>query len=366
MYVRFRPSEYVIRYRNGKAVRKGPGLSFWALARGTSACAVPMTGIDADFVFSQVTRDFQTATIQGQLSYRFCDYAQAASALDFTVNLRTHSYLENPLDKTSKRIVNLAEVLVKSRINELTLTQALSASHSLAEQVLQDLCQQPQLQQMGVRVAGFTVLRITAANDTARALEAGTREQILQQADDALYSRRNASIEQERRIRENELQTERTEVEKKRDIQEKELQTRRMVIEQENGMKRMTAAGELDRARLKLEQETAMEATRAAAALERKHLLLDGEIALEEKRRTLAGLRLENAKKDADAEAYRIRAVMEAYNTLSADVLIALATMDMDPNKLIARAFEKLAAGSSIGTLNITPDLLESLGKKAG
>ena len=78
------------------------------------------------------------------------------------------------------------------------------------------------------------------------------------------------------------------------------------------------------------------------------------------------GLLQSDLKKDADAEAYRIRAVMEAYNTLSADVLIALATMDMDPNKLIARAFEKLAAGSSIGTLNITPDLLESLGKKAG
>ena len=366
MYVKFHPSEYVLRYRNGTVVKQGPGLSFYYFARSTSACAIPLTGIDADFMFAQVTKDFQTASVQGQLSYRFADFEKAAEALDFTVNLRTHNYLDDPRPKASKRIINLAEVLVKSQIGSMELTQALSASRSLAEQVFQALQKDPQLQRMGIEITGFTVLRIAASNDTSRALEAGTREQILQQADDALYARRNASIEQERHIKENELQTESTVVERKRVIQENELQTRRMVLEQENELKRMTAAGELERARLKLDEDVAMSKTRVASELERKHLVLDGEIALEEKRRTLAELRLENAKKDADAEAYRIRSVMEAYNTLSADVLIALATMDMDPNKLIARAFEKLASGSNVGTLNITPDLLESLGKKAG
>ena len=53
---------------------------------------------------------------------------------------------------------------------------------------------------------------------------------------------------------------------------------------------------------------------------------------------------------------------MEAYNKLSAEVLVALATLNMEPEKMIAGAFEKLAAsGANIGTLNITPDLLESL-----
>lgn len=366
MYVKFRPSEYVMHYRNGKVVKKGPGLSFYCFARSTSACAIPLTGIDADFMFAQVTKDFQSASVQGQLSYHFADFEKAVEALDFTVNLRTHSYLEDPKPKAAKRIINLAEVLVRSQIGSMELTEALGAGHSLAEHVFRALQNEPQLLQMGIAVTGFTVLRIAAGNDTSRALEAGTREQILQQADDALYARRNASIDQERHIKENELQTESAVVERKRVIQENELQTRRMVIEQENDLKRMTAAGELERAHLKLDEDMAMRKTQVSGELERKHMALDGEIALEEKRRALAELRLENAKKDADAEAYRIRSVMEAYNTLSADVLIALATMDMDPNKLIARAFEKLAAGSKIGTLNITPDLLESLGKKAG
>ena len=43
-------------------------------------------------------------------------------------------------------------------------------------------------------------------------------------------------------------------------------------------------------------------------------------------------------------------------------VLVALATMSMEPEKIIAQAFHQLAANpGKIGTLNITPDLLESL-----
>ena len=91
-------------------------------------------------------------------------------------------------------------------------------------------------------------------------------------------------------------------------------------------------------------------------------LRLDAAIELERKRRELADLRLENARKEADAEAYRISAVMDAYNKLSPEVLVALATLNMEPETLIAQAFDKLAVNSEkIGTLNITPDLLASL-----
>lgn len=327
MYLKFSPNTYVLRYRNGKVVARGQGLSFFYWERNTSVCAVPVSNQDTDYVFTQVTKDYQAVTIQGQLTYRFTDCEKAASAMDFTVNLKTRNYPDSPLPKVSKRIINLAEVLVKSRINTMELAQALAASHSLAAQVYQDLREDPQLAEMGITVTGFTVLRIAANNDTSRALEAGTRERILRSADDALYERRNASIEQERRIKKNELSTDQMVIERKRELEQ----------------------------------------TKTKGELERKQLLLDGEIALENKRKELAALRLENAKKEADADAYRIRALTEAYNTLSADVLVALATMDMDPGKLMARAFEKLAAGADkIGTLNITPDLLGSLmgGKK--
>lgn len=54
----------------------------------------------------------------------------------------------------------------------------------------------------------LSILAILPNKETMRALEAQAREEILRQADEALYVRRNASIEQERRVKENELNTE--------------------------------------------------------------------------------------------------------------------------------------------------------------
>jgi len=340
MYIKFSPNDYVLRYKKGKLLDEGTGLSFFFLERSTAVCAIPVSSTDMDFIFEETTLDYQAVTIQGQLSCRITDFKKISEALDFTVDLKTGTHVNDPMGKLNKRLLSLARVLVMSRIGKLPLTEALLASRPLAEQVLSGLRQSPECEALGITVTGFSVLRIRANPETTRALEAHTREAILKQSDDALYQRRNASIEQERKIRENELSTDISVEEKKRSIRESELTTRRMVLEGNNALKQIE--------------------TKSAIAQEQ--MQLEAEIELERKRQELAELRLANAKKEADAEAYRIGAVMEAYNKLSADVLVALATLNMAPEQMIARAFEKLAEGSEkIGTLNITPDLLESL-----
>lgn len=329
MYVKFSPSEYVLRYRSGKLVAEGLGLSFFYLDLNASACAVPVAGIDTDFIFEETTGDFQTVSVQGQISWRIVDYKKIAAAMDFTVNLKTRQHVNDPMGKLAKRVVNMAEVLVKSRIAGMNLTEALRCGRTLAAQVLEELSAQRELAELGLAVNGFALLRIAANPETARALEAQAREEILKQADDARYERRNAAIEQERRVRENELNTEIAVEEKKKQIRETEIATRRMVLEREN---------ELERIRQ------------------------ENEVELERGRRELAALRLENAKKEAEGEAYRIAAVMEAYGKLGTDALVALGNMAMEPRQLIAQAFDKLALQSDkIGQLNITPDLLSGL-----
>jgi hypothetical protein len=340
MYIKFSPNQYVLRYRRGKLVAKGAGLSFFFWAHNTSACALPVSGTDIDFMFEETTQDFQTVTVQGQLTSRITDYEKAAAALDFTVHLRNGAYVDQPMEKLSKRMVNLTHVLVKSHIGAMGLTEAIQSSRALADQVLAELEHSDECAAMGVSVTGFSILKIRANPETARALEAKTREEILRESDDAIYVRRNASIEQERKVKENELNTQICVEEKKKAIKETELQTKRLELEGE---------GELQKIEVR-------------SATEQEQMRLDAAIALERKCQELTDLRLANAKKDADAEAYRIRVIMEAYNELSADVLVALATMSMEPEKIIAQAFHQLAANpGKIGTLNITPDLLESL-----
>lgn len=362
MYIKFLPSEYVLRYRKGKLVKEGKGLSFFFLERNTAACAIPVSEMDTDFIFEEPTGDFQHVAVQGQLTYRVADYHRIAEATDFTVNLKTKEYHDTPLKKLSKRMTNIAEVIVKRELAEIELTQAVQSGQQLADSVLDSLRKGDTLKQLGIEVTGFSVLNIAPSTETTRALEAQTREEILRQADDALYERRNASIEQERRVKENELNTEISVEEKKKHIRETEISTKRMLVEKENELEKIKTQSEAQRKKIRLDAELELEKVKTESETQRKQICLDAEIELEKKRRELAGLRLENAKKDADAEAYRISVVMEAYNKLSKEVLVALATLNTAPEMLIAQAFDKLAAGEGkIGTLNISPDFLESL-----
>ncbi len=343
MFVKFSPNQYILRYKSGALAGQGAGLSFLCMERMNTACALPVNNLDADFVFEEMTADFQKVQVQGQLTYRITDYLRGAQAVDFTVNLRTKEYTGDPLQTLAKRMVNIAGVCIKRQIGQRTMTDAIQASRALADAVRKELQENEEISALGVSIIGISVLKIAANPETARALEAGTREQILREADDALYDRRNASIEQERRVKENELNTEISVEEKKQKIRETEIRTKRMVLEKENELERI----------------------RTVSRAERENLELDAEIELERKRQELAQLRFENAKKDADAEAYRIGALMEAYSKIGADILVALATLNMDPQTAIAQAFDKIAAGDNkIGTLNISPDLLESLARR--
>ena len=60
-----------------------------------------------------------------------------------------------------------------------------------------------EINSLGIEVLGLSLLAIKPSPETQRALEAETREQILQEADDAIYTRRNSAVEQERKIKEN-------------------------------------------------------------------------------------------------------------------------------------------------------------------
>ncbi len=354
MYIKFLPNEYVIRYKKGKQIAAGRGLSFYYFDKSTSVAVVPVSVMDTDFIFEEQTEDFQNVTVQGQLAYRVTDYEKIAEMLNFTADLRTKKYYDEPLKKLSKRIINIVDVLIKNRVSAIGLTQAIQAERTFAGEIFEELKSIEEVRLLGVEVTGFSILRISANNETHRALEARTREEIQKESDDALYERRNASIEQERKVKENELNTEISVEEKKKQIRETEIATKRMILEKENELERIRINAQTEQARIE-----------TVAKAEREQMRIDAQIEIERKRKELAEMRLENAKKDADAEAYRIGAVMDAYNRLRPEVLVALATLNMEPERMIAAAFEKLAANSEkIGTLNITPDLLESLTAK--
>jgi hypothetical protein len=235
---------------------------------------------------------------------------------------------EDP-EKLSERVIHIINVLARAELQKLSLREAIRASDALVQAVRTGLAASQEIASLGLEVLGLSILAIKPTPETARALEAETRENLFREADEAIYARRNSAVEQERAIKENELSTEIAVENKKRQI-----------------------------------RETQMEADRAVQ--EKRHVLeregLEASIGMEDRRKKLVELAAENAKAEADARAYGVSSTMKALSVADARILQALASTGMKPEQLIAFAFQELAGkADKIGQLNISPDLLREL-----
>lgn len=330
-FIKFQPGDYVLKYRNGKIVKAGAGLSFFYYAPTTSIVAVPVGSVDVPFIFEEVTADFQTVTVQGQITYRIVDQKKIAGLLNYTLDMKGKGYVSEDPQKLPQRVTNVVKVLTKKTLGELDLKQAIKSSEVLAQGIFNAIRQVDEIDLFGIEILGLSILAINPNKETARALEAQAREQILKQADDAIYERRNASIDQERRVQENEFNTEIAIENKKRQVRETQLEAERTVQQKQNQMK---------------EEQ------------------LNFDTLLEEKKKALIELNVENAKAKADAKAYELSAMMKALENTDLSVIQSLAGIGMQPNKLIALAFQGLAEkAEKIGQLNISPDLLQEISK---
>ena len=328
-FIKFQPSEYILKYRNGKIVKEGAGISFYYYAPTTSIVVIPVGSVDAPFIFEEVTADFQTVTVQGQITYRIVDQKKIADLLNYTLDMKGRGYVSDDPQKLPQRVINIVRVLTKKTIEGLLLKDAIKSSESLAQGILNDIRENEEIKLLGIEILGLSILAIQPNKETSRALEAQAREQILRKADDAVYERRNASIEQERRVKENEFNTEIAIENKKKQVRETQLEAERAVQLKQNQLK---------------EEQMNFETT------------------LEEKRKDLIELTVQNSKAEADAKAYELSAVMKALEGIEPNVIQSLANMGMQPNKLIAMAFQGLAENAEkIGQLNISPDLLQEL-----
>ena len=309
-FMKVPPTTYVLQYKHGKIKREGAGLSFIYYAPTSTIVAIPMASADVPFVFQEATADFQSVTIQGQLTYRVADPKRLASLLDFSVDKRRAYYSEDPR-KLAERLVHSLQTLTRAITQRLALRDALVSSDSMVVEVLAKLRESEAVAALGVEILALSILAIQPTPETSRALEAEAREALQRRSDEAIYARRNAAVEQERLIKESELNTEIAVEEKKRQIRE----------------------------------------TQMAA-----------EIAVEEQRSQLIGRRVENERKDADSRAYMLTETLKPVRDLDWKTLMMLGARAVDPKAMIALAFQEMAENAQkIGELNVSPDLLKSL-----
>lgn len=331
-FIKVPPTTYLLEYRRGRVVREGPGLAFFYCAPVTSLVAVPVASVDVPFIFGSTTADFQEVTLQGQITYRVTDPRRLASLMNFTLAPNGTDYAGEDPTKLPQRVMQRVEVLARVEMEQLPLRTALRAADRIVAAVRAGLKSAPEIETLGLEIIGLSLQSVQPSPETARALEAETRERLLQEADVAIYSRRNAAIEQERAIRENELNTEIAVETKKRQIRETRIEADAALQGKQHGLRRadMTAR-----------------------------------IGLEQQKREWVSAASENARVEADSRAYGLSAMMRALGTADWRLVQALASAGMKPEQLIGLAFQELAAHADrIGQLNLTPDLLQSLLRK--
>ena len=207
-YFKGEPNMHVIRYRGGRVRADGPGLAFWYFKYNTSIALVPVNTQDAQFIFNETTQDFQAIAIQGNLAYRFSAPVEAAAALDFTIDLKTGHYRTKDPDKLIRRLVNIVQAHTRAHVIELALEAALTNVKDLASRILAKVNDEPQLAALGVVIEALHFTSIAATPEMKKALEADYREALQQKADQAIYARRANSVEEERRIKQREMDTE--------------------------------------------------------------------------------------------------------------------------------------------------------------
>lgn len=327
-YIKFDSMTFIIRYKNGKVAKEGRGLSFFYTSYNTSIVAIPMGSNDLQFIFNESTSDYQKISIQGQITYKIENPKQLAELLDFTVNSRG-DYKKDDGEKLKQRLINEAQTATSSYIQGLKLKESIVNAKTIETKILEGLQVSEAVQLLGVKVLGVNVIAVKPSPEMSKALETTTREALQQEADEAIYQRRNFAVEQERKIKESELNTQIAVEEKKKQIDEKKMEAEVQKAENDRKLREMK---------------------------------ISADIAIEEENRKLIEIKIENEKKEADANQYALEARLKPYKDLDWKTIMALNPKGSSAKLNVALAFRELAENSqNINHLNITPDLLNSL-----
>jgi hypothetical protein len=206
-YFKGQPTDYILRYAAGSVRAEGMGLAFYYWRFNTQVVAVPTTAMDANFAFNEITSNFQEVTLQGQLTYRIREPKRAAELLNLRIDPVNYKYATEDLKALAQKIVNVVRIETRSEVEKRSLAEVLRDSRAIAKEVEQRVREAAVLNPLGVDLFGVFFLSARPTPEVAKALEAEFREGLLRQADEAIYARRGAAVDEERKIKQKELES---------------------------------------------------------------------------------------------------------------------------------------------------------------
>jgi regulator of protease activity HflC (stomatin/prohibitin superfamily) len=207
-YFKAQPTEFVRKVAGGRVKREGQALSFYYLKRRTSIVVVPVSSADAAFVFNEQTGNYQAVTIQGQLTYRIVEPHRTIEMLNYVVDPKRRAHVSQDPERLEQRIVVAVQMETRRQVEGKSLEEVLGNAASISAEVQEEVGSRALLAPLGVELLSLNFTSVSPNPEVGKALEAEYRETLLRRADEAIYARRAAAVEEEAKIKSNELEGE--------------------------------------------------------------------------------------------------------------------------------------------------------------
>ncbi len=257
-HLRVEDSSHVIHSRAGQVVRAGRGRGFWFLPLNASIAEVPLDDRELPILFHGRSREFQDVTVQAVATWRVIDPVAIARRVDFSIDLGKGHWTQDPLDKLSTMLTELAQQLAWDYLAQTDLEEILAHGISPIRNLVQSgLVADEGVGSLGIEIVSVRIASVRPTPDIERALQTPARERIQQEADRATFERRALAVKQERAIEENELQNRIELARKEEHLIEQEATNGRLRAEDQAEQRRIEADGEAGRLRVHKEAEAA-------------------------------------------------------------------------------------------------------------
>ncbi len=216
VYFKGEPTEFCRITSGGKVRKSGKGISKIITPFRTTVEIVDTSTIEKQYSFKETTKDNQEITIQGSFLYHVEDPEKVLENFNCAIDPRTKMFSTAGYKDISEPLVNAIRGAARKYVQKADLETILVSSEVLTQQVSREVLDSPTVTYLGLKVANLYVNQITPEPDIATALGATYREELLTKQQKAQYERRADGVEQEKAIKENELNN-RIFLEKKRE-----------------------------------------------------------------------------------------------------------------------------------------------------
>ncbi len=257
-HLRSEQTSHVLWFRSGRLVSSGRGLAFWFLPLTTSVAEVPVDDRELPFLVRVTSTDFQPVTIQGSVQWRVADPEKVAGRVDFTLDLTTGRFREEPLESIAGMLAPLIRQLAEQGAAGMGLRTLLEAgTEPFRAAVETGLRTDEGVISLGLEIVAVRVTSVRPEAELERAMQTPTAEAIQQRADEATFARRATAVEKERAIQENELQNRIELAAREEQLVAQHGKNERLRVEQDVEARRIEAQATASRVRVAAEAESA-------------------------------------------------------------------------------------------------------------